>query len=138
MTITYRRSLLSMSMSPLMIGASMGWLIFRDRRFRGIARFIAVTLIFIAQMAVGLHWAEHASRQTAITFEQDGREAPDGDADGPDCAICKAASATPVVAWTVAIAIIPFAFVVARRSSPVTSAISADPPASFRSRAPPR
>ena len=106
MTIAPRRSFLSESVPPFMIGGGMGWLIFCDKHFRDIARITAVTLLFVAQMAIGLHWAEHASRQPAVTFEQDGHHAPDGDADGPDCAVCKVASSTPIVGWVVAVAII--------------------------------
>jgi len=139
MMFASRRSLLSVLMpQPVMDCAPARILKFASNRWREIARHITFALLLFAQIAVGIHWAQHSPHEITAAYEQIEDHPTEGDADGPDCAVCQFASFAFAFIFAVVIALVPFQFTVVYRAAPVVGAMPADTPAGFRSRAPPR
>jgi len=139
MMLAPRRSLLSVLMpQPFMDCAPARILKFASNRWREIARHTTFALLLFAQIAVGIHWAQHSPHEITAAFEQIEDHPTERDADGPDCAVCQFANFAFAVTFAVVIALIPFVFTFVHRTTPVVGAMPADIPAGFRSRAPPR
>jgi len=102
----------------------------------GVARLLVAATLVFAQLAIGLHSAEHVPAQVLLEVAQTDDQAPHDDGSGTDCAVCQAAAA-PYVAASIALTSEVTSHVIEHSAQDDLDLIVVAISTGFRSRAPP-
>jgi len=109
----------------------------RNQSVVGGLRWLFTTLLLLSHLAVGFHWVEHSLSREKAAIDLAEAQAPDGDTDEAECAICHLAASPQIVPIAVT-ATVSFGTTLHRFNASSADIVMVAASPGFHSRAPPQ